>query len=587
MKTAFAIVTLSGLLSACAVAPRGAPPAAAPVAPETVRSTDAPAPPAALPSVPLTSELLYKLLKAELDFQAGAWQGPYIALLGAAQETRDPRLAQRAAEMALAAKQATEAMAAITLWRELAPESEEAAQYYLGFSIMSGDFERVEPVLAARLAETPPAARGGALFQVQQLLGRARDKRGAARAMQRLAAPYQDLFEARIVLSQSAHALGDNEQAQAEARAALARKPDAELAVLALAQATSGDDAVAAVLADFLAAHPQAREVRAAYARVLVNRKEFRAARDQFTHLLEGQPDHLGTLYALGILSLQLDEPQVAERHLTRFMEVYGAHPDDERDPSKVLMMLAQIAEDRGEYAAAQAWLDKVAADNPQAQLLARLKLAQLQGKQGQLSAAAATLDAIDTEDRDQQAQVALTRGQILRDAGKFDAAYKALEAAARRFPGNPDVLYDFALAAEKVGKVDVMETTLREVIAQAPENHHAYNALGYSLAERNVRLDEARQLIDKALKMAPDDPFIMDSMGWVEYRLGNLRQAEEMLRRAYALRTDPEIGVHLAEVLWKTGKREDAQKLLREARAKDPKNDTLRSTLARLNLKL
>ncbi|HZX26473.1 MAG TPA: tetratricopeptide repeat protein [Telluria sp.] len=587
MKTAFAIVTLSGLLSACAVAPHSASSAAAPAAPAMARSTDAPAPQAALPSVPLTSELLYKLLKAELDFQAGEWQGPYITLLGAAQETRDPRLAQRAAEMALAAKQATEAMAAITLWRELAPDSEEAAQYYLGFSIMAGEFDRVEPVLAARLAEAPAAARGGALFQVQQLLGRARDKHGAAGVMQRLAAPYQDLFEAHIVLSQSAHALGDTEEAQKEARAALAQKPDAELAVLALAQATTGDEAVAKVLSDFLAANPGAREVRAAYARVLVNHKDFREAREQFQRLLEGQPDNLGTLYALGILSLQLDEPKVAERHLTRFMEVYEAHPDDERDPSKVLMMLTQIAEDRGEYAAAQAWLDKVAADNPQAQFQARLKQAQLQGKQGKLSAAKGTLDAIDTEDRDQQAQVALTRGQILRDAGKYDAAYKALEAAARRFPGNPDVLYDFALAAEKIGKVDVMEATLREVIAQAPENHHAYNALGYSLAERNVRLDEARQLIDKALKMAPDDPFIMDSMGWVEYRLGNLRQAEEMLRRAYALRTDPEIGVHLAEVLWKAGKRDDAQKLLREARAKDPKNDTLRSTLARLNLKL
>lgn len=131
------------------------------------------------------------------------------------------------------------------------------------------------------------------------------------------------------------------------------------------------------------------------------------------------------------------------------------------------------------------------------------------------------------------------------------------------------------------------METTLRSVMAQAPDNHHAYNALGYSLAERNVRLPEALELIDKALKMAPDDPFIMDSMGWVQYRLGNLDAAESNLRRAYALRGDVDIAVHLGEVLWQKGKKADAQKLWREARVKDPKNDTLRSTLARLQLSL
>jgi tetratricopeptide (TPR) repeat protein len=131
------------------------------------------------------------------------------------------------------------------------------------------------------------------------------------------------------------------------------------------------------------------------------------------------------------------------------------------------------------------------------------------------------------------------------------------------------------------------MEKALRDVIAQAPDNHHAYNALGYSLAERNVRLPEAYALIDKALKMAPDDPFIMDSMGWVQYRMGKLDEAEAFLRRAYALRSDPEIAVHLGEVLWQKGMKADAQQLWRAARAKDPGNDTLRSTLARLRLSL
>jgi len=155
------------------------------------------------------------------------------------------------------------------------------------------------------------------------------------------------------------------------------------------------------------------------------------------------------------------------------------------------------------------------------------------------------------------------------------------------RFPDNPELLYDYALLAERLDHTDVMETSLRRVMALAPDNQHAYNALGYSFAERGVRLPEAYALIEKALQMAPDDPFIMDSMGWVQFRMGNLPAAEEALRRAYALRADPEIAVHLGEVLWQKGEKAEAQKLWRDAQGKDPKNEALKSTLARLNVSL
>ncbi|HEY0063512.1 MAG TPA: tetratricopeptide repeat protein, partial [Telluria sp.] len=212
---------------------------------------------------------------------------------------------------------------------------------------------------------------------------------------------------------------------------------------------------------------------------------------------------------------------------------------------------------------------------------------AQLSAQQGNLARARSMLAALQPAGADDQARVILTEAHILRDGGQLEAAYAVLAAGAKSHPANPDLLYDFALLAEKTGRVDVMETSLRSVIAQVPDNHHAYNALGYSLAERNVRLPEALALIDKALTMAPGDPFIMDSLGWVHYRMGDLDQAETYLRRAYALRSDVEIGVHLGEVLWHKGEKADAQKLWREARAKDPKNDTLKSTLARLHQKL
>jgi len=251
-------------------------------------------------------------------------------------------------------------------------------------------------------------------------------------------------------------------------------------------------------------------------------------------------------------------------------------------------LILSQLAEERGDLKGAQQWLDKIPANaEAQTSFGAQLRRAHLLGKQGDVAGARRLLAAMKPKEPAQQARVVMAEAQLLREFGRLDEAYALMAAGAKRFPANPDLLYDFALLAEKTGRLEVMEKTLREVIAQAPDNHHAYNALGYSLAEHNVRLKEAYELIGKAMKIAPNDPFIMDSMGWVQYRMGNLDQAEAHLRRAYALRHDAEIAVHLGEVLWQKGQRDDAQKLWREVRAKDPRNDTLRSTLARLRLSL
>jgi tetratricopeptide (TPR) repeat protein len=591
LKNAFVIVTLSGLLSACAMAPQQQ--AAAPVtrpAPDdgAVRAdTDASGSDENLPHVKLTSTLLYQLAKAEFEFTKGHWQGPYLTMLSLAQQTRDPRLARRAAEMALAAKQADDALVAIRRWRELAPESEEATQYYVGLVVLSDKLAEVEPIFRRRLQEAPVAARGLILFQIQQLLQRAPDKPAAAQMLDRLVGPYAGTVEGRVVLAQAALARGAKADALREAEAALAQKPDSEIAVLTLAQVLDDDAKIAQLLSRFLAANPEAREVRAARARVLVNQKQYQQARQEFERLLQAQPDNAATLYALGVLSVQLSDTAVAEGYFMRFVDMVGKDPDDERDPSKAFQVLSQLAEERGDLKAALGWLDRMQSDDAQVQFGLQLRRAQLTGKLGDVAGAQRLLATLKPVEPSAQAQVVLVGSQVLRDAGQVEPAYALLEQGAKKFPANPDLLYDFALMAERTGRLDVMEKTLRDVMKQAPDNHHAYNALGYSLAERNVRLQEAYELIDKALKMAPGDPFIMDSMGWVQYRLGNLDQAEAQLRRAYALRKDPEIAVHLGEVLWQKGQQADARQLWLAARAKDPGNDTLRSTLARLRLSL
>ncbi len=540
-----------------------------------------------LPKVELSSALLFQLMKAEFDIRKGNTQAGFQGLLALARQTRDPRLAQRAAELALQSREQDEALVAVKLWRELAPASEEAMQYMLGLAVMSGDLVQAEQLFAKRLAEVTPQARGMAMYQMQQLLVRAPDKKASSALLDKLLAPYASTFEARVLLAQNAFARGDNALATEHAQTALTFKPDSEVAVLTLAQAGKDPSAISAVLAKFLTANPAAREVRLAHARVLVANKQYDAARKEFEVLLAQQPDHLGTLYGLGLVSVQLNDRAAAEQHFARYVALAEQGGDDEREPGKVLLLLSQLANERGDAKAALAWLDKVSERETEVYFSAQVQRAALLARQGDVNGARKLIATLQPEAPSARAQLVLVEGQILRDAGQMEAAYTLLAEGARKYPANTELLYDFALLAEKTGRMEVMEKTLRAVIAQAPDNHHAYNALGYSLAERNVRLPEALALIGKALQMAPDDPFIMDSMGWVHYRLGNLKEAEEHLRRAYALRGDADIAVHLGEVLFRKGDKAAAQRLLREARAKDPKNDSLRSTLARLQLSL
>ena len=603
MKNAFAIVTLSGLMTACAVAPLQRPPvvASAVLDPVPVAETVLPEPvfaaraeeaaaaaaEAKLPKVQLTGELLYQIMRAELDFRNGEWTRPYGTMMTMARQTGDPRLARRAAEMALGARQTGESMAAVALWRELAPESEEATQYFLGLAVMSDDLGEAEKIFARRLKEATPATRGMAMFQAQQFLERARDKKAGVALLDKLLAPYADTFEARVLLAQNAFTRGDAVASVRLAQSALAQKPDSELALLTLAQATADQDAVAALLASFLRTYPNARDVRAAHARVLVNQKRYDLARKEFETMLAAQPDNAATLYALGLMAMQMNDTAAAEQYLGRYVDVVKQAPGDERDPGKVLLLLSQLAEERGDATGATRWLEQIDAADSASYFPAQLRRARMIAKGGDLEGARKFLAAVKAEQPSEAAQVVQTQGHLLREAGQTEAAFTVLAEGVKRDPANADLLYDYALLAEKTGRLDLMEKVLREVMLQAPANHHAYNALGYSLAERGVRLPEAFGLIEKALQMAPEDPFIMDSLGWVHYRMGNLDLAETHLRRAYALRNDVEIAAHLGEVLWHKGLKADAHKLWREALAKDPKNDTLKSTLARLHQKL
>nr|WP_051994655.1 tetratricopeptide repeat protein [Herbaspirillum sp. CF444] len=540
-----------------------------------------------LPTPALSDEILFKVLSSEIAFQRGQWQAAYVTLLGAAQQTRDPRLAKRAAEMAIAARRPNEALAAVRLWTELAPHSDEALQSYLALIMLGDNISEIQPLMAQRLAEASPQARGPLILQIQRLLIRAKDKAVVFNILQDIVAPYPTLVETHLALARSAYANRDPERARDEAKQALKLKPDSELAILTLAEVTPDGNEAAKLVSDFLKKYPNAREVRIAYARGLAEQKQYEQAIRQFQTLLKEDPEDATTLFALGILNVQISHFPEAETYLKRYLAVLAAQPDDERDPTQALLVLSQIAEDRNDIPAALSYLEQVEPGESYAGV--QVRRAQLMAKGGDIDGARKILQQAQSDagsDRE-VLQFIQAEGQLLRDSERYQDASDVLSAGLKRFPDSTDLLYDYAMVTDKTGNYKDMETSLRKIIEIAPNNQHAYNALGYSLADRNIRLPEAVTLIKKAVQLAPEDPFIADSLGWAEFRMGNLDEAEKELRRAYGLRPDPEIGIHLGEILWARGKQDEAKKLWREAQSKDPKNDVLKSTLERLKVQL
>ena len=571
MKNFAAILTLSALLASGSVAQ---------AAPDTPTNADG------LPLIPLSEDLMLKYLSAELAFQRGQAAGAHSAMMALARSSGDPRLARRATEMAIAASSSADALKGAKLWRELAPRSDEAFQVLLSLQLNGNRLDEAKQALAQQLAASKPDQLPTAIASVQRNLSRMSDKTKANALLRELLEPYRESVDARLALTQFSMVSGDRAGALREAREAVMKFPKSEIAAMVLAQIEDKTEA-ARVLGEFLQKNPNAREARLAYARMLYEQAKLAEARKEFKLLIEQKKDDQTALFALGLLSVQVDELADAEKYLSAYINTLGGQPDKERDATQALMILAQISEDRNDLAGALKWLEMAETVTYQGSVTAVLKRAQLQSKSGKVDAGRQLLAEADAESDDDRVRLIIGDAQILRDAGRLAEAIKVIEDALESQPNNIDLIYEYAMLVEKNREFDAMEKALRRVIQIAPDNPQAYNALGYSFAERNIRLPEAYDLIKVALQLAPDDAFIMDSMGWVEFRMGRLEKAEALLRRAYGLRPDAEIAVHLGEVLWLLGREDEAKKLWRFANGKDPKNESLKGTLQRFQVKL
>jgi tetratricopeptide (TPR) repeat protein len=540
--------------------------------PALAQDADEPDQPAAnLPKQELTPRIVYEFLLAEMAGSRGQIGLALEAYMDLTRTTRDPRIARRAAEIALFARRYDQALEATRLWSEAEPDSPQPRQMLTSLLAATGRDAELEADLKPQLAAAGKNV-GVLLLQLNRALARHPDKKAAQAIVERLTEPYLGVAEAHFARAQAAHGAGDPARAMKELDQTIALRPDWEQAALARAQLTQDPGESAAFLARFVDANPKAREARLAYARSLVATKQFPEARKQFQVLLADNPENGDVVYAVAILSLQLNDVAEADRQLRRLVDMNHGESDAAR------IYLGQLAEDRKQPDEAARWYGEVTAGSQY--LSARQRLAQLQLRQQKLDEARRTLHETTAASAAERAQLLIAESQMLRDANRLDDAYQVLAEGLTTNPDQPDLLYEASMAAEKAGKLDAVEPHLRRLIAVRPDHAHAYNALGYSFADRNVRLDEAQQLIDKALQLAPDDPFILDSKGWVLYRRGESAAALDVLRKAFALRADPEIAAHLGEVLWSLGRKDEARQTWGSALKANPGNEVLVGTV-------
>lgn len=526
----------------------------------------------AAPSTELTPEILYQFMFAEVAGARGQLPLSVAAYLDLARNTRDPRIAKRAAEVALAGRQYDAALAATRIWAEQEPNSAGAQQMMVTLAAAFGRLDEVVLHLSRSLEldrDNVPTA----LMRLNRLLGRIQDKAAVYKVVVDATEPYLQLPEAHFARAQAAYAAKDMAQAQASLEVALSQRPDWEFAVLFKAlMAQAQPTEVIAILQPFVRANPESMDARMALARALVVERRFEEALSEFKVVLARQPGNPDVMYAVGLLSMQMRDFDLAEVQFKRLVDMNYA------EANLVRTYLAQMAEEKRDFKSAAEWYASV---TPSSQYIpAQARAAQLTARLGDFDGARAILQKARPADEAGQVQLIVAEGALLREANRNEEAYRFLDKSLQGRPNEPELLYETALAADRIGKFDVAEQLWQKLIKVKPDHAHAYNALGYSLTERGVRLEEAQQLIDKALALLPDDPFILDSKGWVQFRLGDKQAALATLQKAFSKRPDPEIAAHLGEVLWALGRQDDARKVWSEAARQSPGNQALADTI-------
>ena len=506
-------------------------------------------------------------LVAEIAAQRGEVDEALAIYFRLARELRDPLIAKRAVETAIRARSFGTALEASALLLELDPDSSLPREIIASLLVNEGGLEKARETVAGLVQRS--GNRAALLMQLSHLFTKYPDKVAVLEATQAITSAHASLPESRYAVGVAALLAGRFELAMTETKAALGMRPGWEPGAILHAQILRKTEPsqVIAFYESFVARHPASKDVRLQLGRELAGERRLAEAREQFRAAEKLSGTEPQASYAIGLLSLQMEDFVEADAAFRRALE------RGYRDQGAVYLSLGQAAEGRKSYDEAIDWYRKVETTD---WVRAQLKIATLVAKQQGLAAGREYLQKIDPSSPEDRIQMIQVEAQLLRDAKAWRDTYEMLSKAVEQYPDSFELRYDRAMAAERLDRLDVAEADLRLVIKMKPDYAHAYNALGYTLADKTDRLREAKTLIEQAIKLAPDDPFILDSLGWVHYRLGNLEEALKHLQSAYTSRADPEIAAHLGEVLWKIGQHDEAQKVWRAALTENPDHESL-----------
>ena len=494
--------------------------------------------------------------------------------LDSAAKRGDPGLAERGTRIAVYAQDNQASLKSARLWSELAPESREAAQVYGALLLRSKQYD-ASAVQLGRLLKLETSGIEAAYARIVNLLSREKDRVGAMTVMRKVIASDAGSLPARFALAELASRTGNMELANKELAELNQQYPDSERVVdyrARVLQSQKNSAQALQLLEAFLQRNPDAVNARTSYGRLLVGERRYEQAAEQFSAVVKARPEDGDARYALAIVQMQLNQfaearvsfQALVDQGLRRYSANYYLGQLAERDDQPEEALAAYSRVERGEFV-----------------LNAQIRAANLLAGQGQLDSARASLQNLRRQFPSEAVRLYRAEGDILVRAKDLDGAIQVYTDALAEKPKNTDLLYARAMVAARADRVPDLERDLRDILSREPENADALNALGYTLADKTNRYDEALKLIERALQLKPDDHYFIDSMGWVLYRLGRYEEAAEQLQRAWSIRPDSEVGAHLGEVLWKMGQKDEARKVwdqaLDQAADKDKLNELIR----------
>jgi tetratricopeptide (TPR) repeat protein len=475
------------------------------------------------------------------------------------------------------------------------PDDAEASSTEMALAAASGQTSGLAAALRKQIdAATDKSAAIGQAFAV---LSRMPDKQAALRILGTAIGDSnaRHLAAGHMALADMARAAGDHVRALEESRRALTLAPRSEDAAMRVFEYGLNVDSERALreATEFTALQPNARRLRVTVASHLADRGQFEAAMAELRSMAKRSPEDFDLLFMQAQVSYRAKQLEQARGFLDQYVAVQSQRlkasaaagaTDAPAALAEAYQLLSKIAEEQGQLDEAVSLLAKI--EDPSLRHISRIRQALIRAKQKRVDEALALIDSANAQTDEELIMGVSAGAQILRDANRLPDAIKRMQALDQRMPDTVNVKYELAMLHERADQLRETERLLRQVMALDPGHAHAHNALGYSLADRNRRLPEALALITRALEISPQDPFILDSMGWVKFRMGQYKEAVEYLQRAYEKRPEAEIAAHLGEALWKMGQQSEARKVWQEGIAKESSNATLIDTLRRFGVK-